>query len=124
MSGFLIGNIFLGLSLLFASISQVALKALLNRLESSSLSLGLLREQDLGFFGWLLLIGVMIVAGFLFWAFSLTKLNLSYAYPIACSSALLVALLSAFFLGEAVTMKTWIGTGFIVFGTALLVPVN
>lgn len=124
MSGFLIGNIFLGLSLLFASVSQVALKALLNRLESSSLSLSLLREQDLGFFGWLLLIGVMIVAGFLFWAFSLTKLNLSYAYPIACSSALLVALLSAFILGEAVTLKTWIGTGFIVFGTALLVPVN
>ncbi len=124
MSGFLIGNIFLGLSLLFASISQVALKALLNRLDSSALSLSLLREQDLGFLAWLVLIGAMIVAGFLFWAFSLTKLNLSYAYPIACSSALLVALLSAFFLGEAVTLKTWVGTGFIVFGTALLVPMN
>jgi drug/metabolite transporter (DMT)-like permease len=72
----------------------------------------------------LLLIGVMIVAGFIFWTFSLTKLNLSYAYPIACSSALLVALLSAFLLGEAVTVKTWLGTGMIVVGTALLVPVK
>jgi drug/metabolite transporter (DMT)-like permease len=124
MSGFLIGNIFLAMSLVLASVSQVALKGLLNRLDSSTLSLTLLREQDLGFFGMLLLIGVMIVAGFLFWTFSLTKLNLSYAYPIACSSALLVALLSAFLLGEAVTVKTWLGTGMIVVGTALLVPVK
>jgi hypothetical protein len=49
MSGFLIGNIFLAMSLVLASVSQVALKGLLNRLESSTLSLTLLRDQDLGF---------------------------------------------------------------------------
>jgi uncharacterized membrane protein len=64
----------------------------------------------------------MIVGGFVFWTLSLTKLNLSYAYPIACSSALLVAFLSAAVLGETVTLKTWMGTLLIVLGTALIVP--
>lgn len=122
MSGFVVGNVFLLTSLLLASVSQVAMKALLNRMDMQELSLSALRQQDLGVFAMAAVIGVMIVGGFVFWALSLTKLNLSYAYPIACSSALLVALLSAVVLGETVTLKTWMGTLLIVVGTALIIP--
>jgi drug/metabolite transporter (DMT)-like permease len=122
MSGFVVGNVFLLTSLLLASVSQVAMKALLNRMDMQELSLSALRQQDLGVFAMAAVIGAMIVGGFLFWTLSLTKLNLSYAYPIACSSALLVALLSAVFLGETMTLKTWMGTLLIVIGTALIIP--
>ena len=65
---------------------------------------------------------LLLVSGFLFWVLSLTRLDLSYAYPIACSSVLLVALMSAIFLGEAVTLRMWSGTVLILIGIALLTP--
>jgi len=43
----------------------------------------------------------MIVMAFIFWTLSLSRLELSNAYPIACSSALIVVFFSVLFLGEA-----------------------
>jgi len=60
------------------------------------------------------------VGGFNYWIICLIKLVLSYAYPIACGSALIVAILSVTILGETVTPKIWIGTLLIMAGTVLL----
>ena len=120
--GFLAGNLFLISSIILTSTSQVMLKALLNRigvLPSWADLPGAATASDLGQLG---LIGIMIASAFLCWTISLTKLDLSYAYPIACSSALVVALLSAIVLGEVVTLRMWLGTVFIFVGIALVMP--
>ena len=65
---------------------------------------------------------VLLGAGFLFWLMSLSRLDVSYAYAVACSSALVVMLLGVVFLGETVSPKMWLGTVMIVVGTFLLAP--
>jgi uncharacterized membrane protein len=50
----------------------------------------------------------------------LTKLDLSYAYPVVCSSVLLVAFFSGMFLGETITLRTWLATALILIGLAIL----
>ena len=65
---------------------------------------------------------VLLVAGFLFWVMSLSRLDVSYAYAVACSSALIVTFLGVVFLGETVSPKMWWGTVMIVLGTVLLAP--
>jgi drug/metabolite transporter (DMT)-like permease len=65
---------------------------------------------------------ILIGAGFLLWLASLSRLDLSYAYPLACASALLVALFGVFFLGEPMTIRSLFAVLLIVCGTALLVP--
>jgi drug/metabolite transporter (DMT)-like permease len=121
MSKFMIGNVWLLLSMLFGSGSQVVLKAVLNETGPLTAS-GSMLEQIFaaGKFLHLFAAFAMLVIAFLFWTLSLSRLELSYAYPIACSSALIVALLSTLFLGEVVTARVWVGTVLIVVGTAVL----
>jgi drug/metabolite transporter (DMT)-like permease len=123
MSQFWLGNAFLGLSMLTGAGGQVALKRLMT-------NIGGLRIQTIspahlwqnGAFPLAFLTATLLIAGFLFWIASLSRLDIAYAYPLACASALLVALFSAVFLGETITTRMVIGTVFIVAGTALLVP--
>jgi uncharacterized membrane protein len=67
---------------------------------------------------------VLLAAGYLFWVLCLVRLNLSYAYPVACSSVLLVALFSVVALGEPMTARTWIGTVLVLAGIIFLAPAN
>lgn len=123
MSAFWIGNICLGLSILCAAGSQVTIKALFNETGPFSLSWSFL--EALLPPGRLLRAAVAVVlvgGGFLLWVAGLSRLNVSYAYPIACSSALLVTLFSVLFLGEVVSARMWLGTALIVAGTTLLAP--
>lgn len=123
MNRFVIGNLFLLLSMACAATSQILLRALLA--ETGPLGLdwtacrSLLTGERLVRGG---LAMMLIVAGFGFWVLALSRLQLSYAYPIACSSILLVTLLSALFLGEAITVRTWAGTVLILLGVVLLMP--
>lgn len=123
MSRFVTGHAYLFLAMLCASGSQVMLKALLN--ETGPLSF------DRSFFDSLLssrsalrlaMVLVLLVGGFLFWVMSLSRLDVSYAYALACSSALIVTFLGVVFLGEIVSPKMWLGTVMIVLGTVLLAP--
>ena len=123
MSQFWVGNLFLLLSLVLGSGSQVVLKAFFN--ETGPLRLDFsFWERFLVFriFFLFVLALAMLIAGFLFWLMALSRLDLSYAYPIACSSALLVAAFSALFLREAITAHMWGGAALIVLGTVLLIP--
>ena len=123
MSKFLSGNLFLLASILCAVSSQIMIKALLD--EVQSVAEGCQTLQTLLSDGRLLratVAGVLLVAGFLFWILCLTRLELSYAYPIACSSVLLVAFFSAYALGEAVSPRVWLGTVLILLGIVALGP--
>jgi drug/metabolite transporter (DMT)-like permease len=114
--------VFLAGSIVASSAGQVVIKKVFARIPPGlavveSLRLVLTTERL-----WLAtLAGVLIVSGFVCWLLSLQRLPLSYAYPIACSSALVVAALSSFLLGESITWRLWIGTALITLGTAVVV---
>lgn len=123
MSKFLVGNLFLGLSVLLSSSSQVIIKKLMTELDANDGLVAKIQQLLVAARFWRAgLAGVMIVVGFLAWVVCLSKLDLSYAYPIACGSALLVTVLSVVFLGETATPKMWAGTLLIMVGTVLLAP--
>jgi drug/metabolite transporter (DMT)-like permease len=123
MSRFVAGNLLLLMSMLCASASQLLLKSVLRDVDPPGLvwsSWQPLLEPARFVRGSGAM--VLIVAGFAFWVLALARLELSYAYPIACCSILLVALLSAVFLGEPITGKMWLGTVLILVGVVLLTP--
>lgn len=123
MSQFWVGNVFLALSMLTGAAGHVLMKHAMMASGFAPLTLqnlGLLLKG--GAAPNLLLALVLIAAGFLLWLASLSRLAISYAYPLACTSALLVALFGVIFLGEAMTTRSVIAILFIVTGTALILP--
>jgi len=123
MSKFVTGNLFLAMSILLTSISQVMLKAMMSELDENGGFTAKMRQLfEASRFWRAALIATMIVGAFLCWVTCLSKLDLSYAYPLACGSAMLIAFLSVMFLGETVTWRVWIGTFLIMLGTVFLAP--
>lgn len=123
MSQFWSGNLFLLMSILLGSGSQIVFKALFNI--TGPLKPAMLLSPQILTAKVIVLLGLafaMLVGGFVFWTLSLSRLDLSYAYPLACASALLVALFSVLFLGEVLTAKAILGTVLIVLGTAFIIP--
>jgi drug/metabolite transporter (DMT)-like permease len=120
---FLTGNLFLLLSMVCAVSSQILLKALLDEMQPAPSGwrwiAELLSPERIVRGG---LSAVLLVAGFLFWVACLVRLDLSYAYPVACVSVLFVTLFSVVVLGEPVTVRMWAGTALIVVGLILLAP--
>ena len=105
MTRFAQGNGFLLLSMICAAASQIVLKSVLREL-----------PEDEGWRAWRELIaparfwrvalaGTLVVTGFGGWVMALARLELSYAYPIACASIIFVPILSTIFLGESVTPR-------------------
>lgn len=123
MSRFVTGNVFLLLSMLCAASSQLLLKAVLRGIDPPGLAWRswepLLAPDRLGRGAAAM---ALIVAGFVFWVLCLARLELSYAYPVACSSILIVALLGVLVLGETMTPSAWAGAALIVGGVILLAP--
>jgi drug/metabolite transporter (DMT)-like permease len=120
MSTFWAGNIYLLLSMLFGATSQVVFKTLFKEFGPLELSHIQLLTQS----GPMLRIVtalILLVAAFGFWMMTISRLDLSYAYPIACASALLVSCLSVIFLGEVVSVRMWLGTVMIVLGVIFVV---
>ena len=122
MSKFVLGNLFLFLSILTASTGQVIIKSVFLGLPSDAstweaIKIIILTERvwRTGF------AAVLIVLGFLCWLLCLHRLPLSYAYPIACSSVLVVTFLCVWLLGETVSWRLWVGTLLIALGSSLVV---
>lgn len=122
MNRFVQGNLFLLASMISAATSQVLLKTVLRELPpgadwrawSALLAPGRALRTVIA--------AALLVAGFAGWVLALSRLPLSYAYPVACASIVIVALLSALVLDEALTPRMWLGTLLVLAGVALLVP--
>ena len=122
MSRFAVGNLYLLGSVTVVTISHVMIKGLIDALPEP-LGVAQLREllrPAFVFRG--TVAALLLVAGFVLWLQCLVRLDLSYAYPIACSSVVLVTLFSVLVLGEPVTWKMWVGTILIVVGVVMLRP--
>ena len=123
MSKFAMGNVLLIGSMLCTTVSHIMIKGLIDQAGEKSLTLSSLLELFTG--PKLLrsvLAGSLLVAGFLFWALCLSRLTLSYAYPVASTSVLLIAIFSVVVLGETISPKMWAGTALILVGVVLLRP--
>ena len=95
MSRFLVGNLFLLLSILGATAGHILLKAVVDEVSSSTLGWSTLQALLAPGRFWRGAGGAsLVVVAFLCWLAALTRLDLSYAYPVACSSLLLVTLFS------------------------------
>lgn len=53
----------------------------------------------------------------LLWLFSMTRLDISFMYPLISLSYLVTTLFAIIFLGEKVKYKRWIGLGLIIVGS-------
>jgi len=125
MSKFAMGNILLFASMLCTTASHIMIKGLIDQAGEESLTLSSLFEL---FTGPRLLrsvvAGSLLVAGFLLWALCLSRLTLSYAYPVASTSVVLIAVFSVVVLGETISPKMWAGTALILIGVVLLRPAS
>ncbi len=123
MSKFIVGNIYLVLFMVLSSASQILVKELVDQAQPFQFSWDWVRSFSTPS---TLMRGAgavtMMGTGLLCWILCLTKLDLSYAYPVACTSVFLVVLFSSFFLGEVVTLRVWAGATLVVLGIALLIP--
>ena len=122
-SRFVTGNLFLVISVISATLSQVLLKHLLDEVRPEGLGWSAIQpflaaEKLLQ----TIAVGLLLVIGYLFWVLALAKLDLSYAYPIASMSVLVAAFFSVLFLGEVMNARMWVGTVLITAGLVLLAP--
>lgn len=125
MSRFMVGNLFLVASLVSATASHIMLKALIDQMQTGSLSWSAVSQLLTAPRILRLAAAVaLLVVGFLCWLLCLTRLELSYAYPVASSSVILVTAFSIVVLGESVTWRMWLGTILILVGVVLLRPEN
>jgi drug/metabolite transporter (DMT)-like permease len=118
-----VGNLFLFLSMLCGAGAQVVLKSVLNETGPLILDSALLTHLSSYRTGLRIFVAVsLFAASFLSWLVCLSRLNLSYAYAVACSAAIFVSVFSVLFLGEVVSLRMWWGTILIVVGIVLLTP--
>jgi multidrug transporter EmrE-like cation transporter len=125
MSDFAIGNLFLFIAMIGGAAGQLLLKQTMTVLGKPTAGIAGIASMpwSLGLPSGLLAMACL-VASFTFWLLSLTRLDLSYAYTMACGSAAFVAVLSVVFLGETFSLRMAAGIALIVAGSALLVPVR
>ena len=125
MSKFVAGNFLLLCSMLMGSGSQILIKSLLNKYQGSLLNIADLKAfVDVPNIITSVISLMMLLLGFVFWILALSKLNMNYAYPIACTSVIFVALFSSIFLGESITLRMSIGTALILVGIIFLMPTD
>ena len=68
-----------------------------------------------------ILLGLFVLSiGFLFWVQTLSKLDLSLAYPAVASAYVIVTILSAVIFSEAISPLRWLALTIIIFGVILL----
>jgi len=67
-----------------------------------------------------LLAVALYVLGFVIWLIVLSKLDLSYAYPILALSYCLVPVISHYLFGEQVSPMRWIGIAIICVGVTVV----
>lgn len=107
-------------SVAFGGIAQIALKlAVSGRLgaaSSNAFNWWLLLARS----GWFWLYVICFGAATALWLLALSKLNISYAFPLLSAGYVFVALLARSCLGEVVSARRWFAIAVICFGVVLI----
>jgi drug/metabolite transporter (DMT)-like permease len=69
---------------------------------------------------WVWAWGLSFVAATALWLLALSKLDISYAFPLLSSSFILVGILSRVLLGEFISWKRWVAILVICLGVILI----
>lgn len=69
---------------------------------------------------WIWLFAIMLPVATILWIFAVSRLEISYAFPMLSASYVLVALLSKVFLKESLGWQRWIAIAVICFGVVLI----
>ena len=115
----------LSISILTASIAQIALKRGASAFSDLKFSLSSIFELIIGIFQnkWLFTGMTLFVISFFFYIFTLSKVQLSFAYPIMVSAGMVLVLIGSWiFFGEQLSQKNIIGIILIILGIFLLIP--
>ncbi len=69
--------------------------------------------------GWVMGWAICFVAATILWMIALSRIDISYAFPLLSSSYILVALLSRWLLKESIPWQRWLAIAVISMGVAL-----
>jgi drug/metabolite transporter (DMT)-like permease len=110
------------LSVLLAALAQVTLKFGMNKVTARSGTAGLNAASLKAMVTTPAVIGGLVIFGFsaVIWLLVLSRASLSFAYPFASLSYLLIVLADRFFLHEQIPPLRWAGVFFIMVGIVLV----
>jgi len=112
------------ISILTASIAQIVLKKGASALSDLKFSLSSIMNTILNIFQnkWLLAGMILFVISFVFYIFVLSKIQLTFAYPVMVSVGMVLVIVGSWiFLGERLSLPNIIGIALIILGIFLLV---
>lgn len=113
------------ISILTAATAQIILKKGALEFPDLKLSLSSFFDLILGIFQnkWLFTGMALFVISFFFYIFTLSKVQLSFAYPVMVSVGMILVIIGSWiFLGERLSLLNIIGILLIILGIFLLVP--
>jgi drug/metabolite transporter (DMT)-like permease len=120
----LLAFILVGVAIISGAIAQISLKRGVENLKDKYEINQLLNPINFAkalFTSPFLLIGlVLYIIGFVVWIAALTKLDVSFMYPMLALAYVLVAVLAAVFLKEEITLLRWTGIALVTIGAILL----
>lgn len=109
------------LSVVCSVVAQLLVKKGIDALGNVDFTIGMFRAYTRIFTSPFVLAGTGVYVGaILLWLYSLSKLNLSVAYPLVSVSYVLAVLGAWIFLGEQVPPMRWIGVGVVCVGVSLI----
>lgn len=109
--------IFVIISVFMGSFGQISLKHGMNQVKVIGMH-EILKNLFKVFLNFFILFGIALYAlSSILWLFSMTKLDISFMYPLVSLSYLITAIFAIIFLKEKVIMKRWIGLILIIAGS-------
>ena len=112
--------LFLILAVFFNSISQILIKIGSGKVKREHLKVGF--KSIFVFFNPFIFIAIILLFfATISYLLVLSKLNVSYAYPLMSGSYIIVLLLSRIILKEKIIFKQWIGVFIIITGIFIIV---
>lgn len=116
--------VLLGIAITGAAIGQIALKKGVDDLGGKYSVTDILKPWNVHkMFAQspLIFVGLLIYAvGFFIWIAALSKLEVSFMYPMLSIAYVLVAVLAFVFLKEQITMFRWVGIALVTVGSVFL----
>lgn len=111
--------LFLIFAVLFNSFSQILIKIGSEKVKKEHLKVGL--KSFFVFLNPFIFIALFLLFfATIFYLLALSKLNLSYVYPLLSSSYIIILLLSKILLKEKIGFKKWIGVFIIIIGIFII----
>ena len=105
---------------LLLSGGNIILKVLLTHLPKFSWSKEFFHALLVKNWYWVWAMGISFTSAFILWLYILKHFEISKAYPLTAMSYIFGMVLAALFLGEAISVKQWLGAGMIIAGCFLI----